>query len=206
MSTADEIHAFWFGTPARTADEQKAKLRRWYMGGPELDREITERFRADVDAAIAGELDGWADDLRGRIALVILLDQFPRSVYRDTPGAYAGDERAQGLAIEAFDRGLDAGLTLDERQFLAMPLLHAENLALQQRFEALTERLVGDAPDEMRPLYGMGLEQARKYLDIITRFGRFPHRNAILGRESTPDELAFLEDWAERAAPTGMKH
>jgi len=202
MSTPEEVLSFWFGTPALGADEQRQKLRRWYQGGAEMDAEIAARFTEDTEKALAGELDHWAKDPRGRVALILLLDQFPRGLFRDTPRAYAGDERARRLALEAFDRGLDRGLSIDERNFLIMPLLHAEDLALQERAISLMDRLVADAPAELQPVYAMGLEQTRKYRDIIARFGRFPHRNQILGRPSSPDELELIKDWASKGPPT----
>jgi uncharacterized protein (DUF924 family) len=202
MGRPEDVLAFWFGAPATTAAELGQKMKRWYQGGPEMDRQIGELFLDDTERALLGERDAWAKDLHGRVALVILLDQFPRSLWRDQPKAYAGDTEAQRLACEAFDKHLDAQLTIDERMFLIMPLMHAENLALQERAISLMDRLVGDAPAELRPVYSMGIEQSRKYRDIIARYGRFPHRNAILGRESTPDELEFLKTWAQKMAPT----
>ena len=129
----DEVLAFWFGTPATTAEEFGKKIKRWYMGGPALDAEIRESFGPLVERGLAGELDDWAQTIRGRLALVLVLDQFPRSVYRNDPRSYAGDAKAQALALEALDRGLAKDLDVEQRNFLVMPLLHAENLALQER-------------------------------------------------------------------------
>ena len=201
MGRPEDVLAFWFGAPATTAAELGQKMKRWYQGGPEVDRQIGELFLDDTERALLGEHDAWARDVHGRVALVILLDQFPRSLWRDQPKAYAGDSEAQRFATESFDKHLDAQLTIDERNFMIMPLLHAENLALQERAIGLMDRLVADAPAELRPVYSMGIEQSRKYRDIIARYGRFPHRNAILGRESTPDEVEFLRTWKEKMAP-----
>ena len=178
---------------------------RWYQGGPELDREIRERFSGAVEAALAGELAAWSRDIGGRVALLLLLDQFTRSIYRDTARAYAGDAEAQRLALEAFDRGLDEGIDHEWHNFLIMPLVHAESVALQERAVAEMERLHSAAPEALRHVYDMGLEQAHKYQEIIARFGRFPHRNAVLGRASTPEETEFLRDWASKAAPEAMR-
>lgn len=205
MSSADEILQFWFGTPARDAGELGQKIKRWYQGGAEMDAEIERRFGETVEQALAGKLDQWAADTRGRLALIILLDQFTRSLFRDTPRAYAGDEVAPRLALELFDQELEEELSIPERNFVIMPLLHAEDLALQERAVAEMARLFDRVDESMRPIWAMGLEQTHKYRDIIRRFGRFPHRNAILGRESTPEEVAFLRDWEAKAAPSGMK-
>jgi uncharacterized protein (DUF924 family) len=196
---------FWFGPPAADAAALRQKVDRWYRGGKALDAEIDEKFRATVDAALAGELDVWASEPRGRLALVLVLDQFPRSIHRDTPLAFAGDPTAQRLVIEALDAGLDRDLHFEERMFLIMPLLHAEHVALQERAVVEMQRLHDEAPAELRPVYGMGLEQARKYRGIISSFGRFPHRNQVLGRQSTPEELALLESWAQKAPPAAMQ-
>lgn len=204
-TTPEEILRFWFGdAPAKTKEELGVKMRRWYQGGTELDREITERFREATDAAIAGELDAWADDPRRIVALIILLDQFPRSIYRNTSRAYAGDARAQKIAVRAFQTGLASTLPLEYRQFLAMPFVHAEDLPMQQLGCDAMSALYAEAPPELQPIVGMGVEQSRKYRDIIGRFGRFPHRNEIHGRKSTPDEIEFLKTWAQNAAPSGM--
>ena len=148
-----------------------------------------------------GELDSWAATPRGRIALIILIDQFTRSIYRDSPRAFAGDVRAQQLSLD----GLATPYPHEERQFLLMPLLHAEDLKLQQLGLDEIEKHVASAPELLRPMFAMGLEQSRKYLDVIARFGRFPHRNAALGRTSTPEEQQFLRDWSERQPPSGMR-
>jgi uncharacterized protein (DUF924 family) len=199
---SDEVLAFWFGEPATTSEEFGRKIRRWFMGGPALDAEIRERFAPLVERALTGELDDWAQTQRGRLALILLLDQFTRSIYRNDPRSFAGDARAQALALEAVERGLEGELTIEERQFLHMPLLHAENLAHQERSVAAVAALVADAPLLYQQFLGMGVEQARKYRDIIARFGRFPHRNAVLGRTSTPEEQQFLVDWEQKMAPS----
>ncbi len=199
----DEVLAFWFGPEAKTPTELRAKLQRWYQGGAALDDHIRKKFGALVEQALSGGLDAWAATPRGRIALIILLDQFTRSIFRDSARAFEGDRKAQQLALEALDSV--ALYTTEERQFLLMPLLHAEDLALQETCVHEMEAHVADAPEALRPLYEMGLEQARKYRYVIEKFGRFPHRNAVLGRRSTPEEEEFLKTWAQRAAPSGMR-
>jgi uncharacterized protein (DUF924 family) len=184
VSRQDDVLGFWFGAAATTPEEMQAKMRRWYQGGEAMDRAIRDEFEHDVERALAGQLDDWAADPHGRVGLVLLLDQFARNLYRDDARAVSG--------AAALDRGIDKVLTLDERLFLIMPLVHAENLAVQEQSIGLMDRVVAEAPVELRPVYAIGMEVTRKNRDVIARFGRFPHRNAALGRESTPDELAFL--------------
>jgi uncharacterized protein (DUF924 family) len=199
----DDVLAFWFGEPARDEAELMNKVRRWFRGGPEMDAEVIAKFGPTVEAALAGSLDSWTATARGRLALVIVLDQFTRNVFRNDPKTYAGDERAQQLALEAFDRGIDRELEFVERMFLSMPLLHAENSALQDRVSKLANGFAKDCPPPYAKMSAMHMEQTTKYREIVRRFGHFPHRNAILGRSSTPDEIEFLRDWSERQAPTG---
>lgn len=205
MSDAHDILVFWFGEPAASVAELQRKLERWFLTNPDFDREIALRFTGDVERALAGELGEWRADGRASLALVVILDQFTRTLFRDQGRAFAGDAAAREIALELFERGLHRGFSLDERHFLIMPLLHAEDLELQKRAGQLCRELVADAPAEFRPLYARSVEQSDKYIDILTRFGRFPHRNAALGRESTEAEVEFLRDWKARQHPTGMR-
>jgi uncharacterized protein (DUF924 family) len=201
----DDVLSFWFGEPAQDAAALGAKQKRWFAGGPDFDREIRERFAPTVERALAGDLDDWVRTIRGRLALILVLDQFTRNIFRETPRAFAGDARAQKLAVEALDAQLDRELGFVERMFLKTPLAHAENLALQERAVVETDKLTSEVADWQRPLFARGVEQARKYREVIARFGRFPHRNAALGRTSTPEEEEFLVGWKERQAPSTAK-
>jgi len=203
LASSEEVLEFWFGSAAVTEADVMAKAMRWFNGGESLDSEVKTRFGETIDAALAGKLDDWAATPRGRLALVIVLDQLTRNAFRGQPRTYAGDTKAQRLATQAFETGLDAPLTVVERMFLSMPLLHAEDVTLQRRSLELARRIGASAPALYAKGFAMHLEQAEKYLAVVTRFGRFPHRNAVLGRHSTPDEQTFLVDWAERAAPKG---
>jgi len=167
---------FWF---------RELTPRQWFSGGgPELDDRVRMRFGDLVRAARAGALDHWAASPRSRLALIIVLDQLPRHVFRDLPGAYASDAKAQTLAREGIEAGMDAYLTLAERQFFYLPLMHAEDGEIQalsvERYTALR--------DEAQAVLGFALG----HRDVVTRFGRFPHRNKILGRASSPEEQEFL--------------
>ncbi|HEY3236394.1 MAG TPA: DUF924 family protein [Polyangiaceae bacterium] len=195
----EEVLAFWFGEPPADEADLKAKILRWFRGGPEFDREVTQRFRDTVEAAIRGELEVWAETPRGRLALVILLDQMARNIFRDHPHCYDGDARAQKLSLEAFDQGIDRELDVMERLFLSMPLLHAEDLTLQKRLSGIAVSLASGAPPLYQAVCNGQIEQSAKYMEVISRFGRFPHRNQLLGRTSTPEELEFLKSWRREA-------
>jgi uncharacterized protein (DUF924 family)/glutathione S-transferase len=205
LASSEEVLEFWFGCAAATEADVMAKAKRWFNGGEILDTEVKARFGETIEAALAGKLDDWATTPRGRLALVILLDQLTRNAFRGDARTYAGDTKAQRLATEALETGLDAPLSTIERAFLSMPLLHAEDVGLQRRSLELAQRIAASAPPLHAKGSAMHLEQAEKYLAVVTRFGRFPHRNAILGRRSTPEEQAFLVDWAERAPPQGAR-
>jgi uncharacterized protein (DUF924 family) len=175
---------FWFGAPGSAAHGKSR--REWFAKDPAFDEEIRRRFLALHASAALGECDRWAATPRELLALVIVLDQFSRNLYRDDPRAFTQDERALSAARILVDKGWDAQLSPLERQFAYLPFEHAEDLAEQDRCVALMTAL--EAFDETR-----GLAQwAEKHRAIIRRFGRFPHRNAVLGRESTPEEAAFL--------------
>jgi uncharacterized protein (DUF924 family) len=198
----EDVLTFWLGAAAKVPDELMYKFRRWYQGGPELDVEIAARFRDVIERALTGGLNDWNETKRGRLALVIVLDQFARNVHRGTPRAYAGDARALSLALEMLERGDLEGLSSEERLFVMMPLVHAEYVAMQERAVELAENVVVDEPNaELKAAWAVGAARTRHYRDIIRRFGRFPHRNAILGRPSTAAELAFLEEEAKAPSP-----
>ena len=199
-----DVLGYWFRDPPFDATASMPWMRRWFQGGPEVDREIVARFATAVEAAVAGGFPSWEAEPRDRLALVILLDQFTRNVFRDDPRTFAGDPRAQRLAVDALDRGLDRPLSFWERLFLGMPLRHAEDAAFQRRGLAQARQLVEECPPALESIAAMSVEQSEKYLGIVERFGRFPHRNETLGRISTPEEEAFLVDWSEKQPPRGM--
>jgi uncharacterized protein (DUF924 family) len=189
----DEVLGFWLEPKPLTEEGLQQRGRLWFAGGPELDREIKERFGALVERARAGELDAWTKSLRGTLALVILLDQFPRNVYRGTPAAFESDARAVELVQAGFDAGQFATADGLELMFLTLPFSHAEDLALQRRSCAIAVRTALAARPEWKKTLVGAFDFSRKHLDVIARFGRFPHRNAVLGRAPTPEELEYLE-------------
>ncbi len=196
-STPPEAKAvldFWLGDGLERGWCSDNRDDLWFAGGPKLDATIRERFGALVEQALNGELGDWEANMETRLALVLLLDQVPRNIHRGHPRAFAGDLRAQQLVRQALASGLDRDLAKVGRVFLYMPLVHAENLALQDEAVTRFQQLRDSSPPELREKLDRNLQFAQLHRDIVQRFGRFPHRNAALCRESTPEELAFLKD------------
>jgi uncharacterized protein (DUF924 family) len=191
---AEEVLSYWFPEDINNADPEARRRQgeRWMHGGPEVDREISERFGQVLEQARRGELDHWADTPRGRLALTVVLDQFSRNVYRGSLLSYAQDEKALELALEGIDAGMDRELSPMERIFFWMPLGHSEDLALQERVVRHQQEEAANAPPHLRAMAEFGISQAKGARDVIARFGRHPHRNEILGRESTPEEIEYL--------------
>lgn len=193
MERMEEILTFWFGESEDPLAYDAGRMDLWFRSGRSYDALVRERFAVDLARAAAGELDAWLETPRGTLALVIVLDQFSRHTHRGTARAFAQDARAQRIVGAGVTRGVDRKLKPIERAFFYLPLEHAEDPALQDQSVTLHERLLAELPPEHREDYRGFLEHARKHRDIIARFGRFPHRNAILGRDSTEEEIAFLE-------------
>ena len=199
--SATDILEFWLGAPARTPEQLIAKFQRWYQGSRELDETIRQRYGALVERALAGELEAWKATAHGRLALIVLLDQFTRNLYRGTARAYAGDEAALPLALDTIEGDAFRFYTIEERLFVIMPLVHAESVAMLSRGVALADEMVVDAAEALRGPWSFGAERVRGYRALIERFGRFPARNAYLGRSSTAAELAYLTEEAQRESP-----
>jgi len=159
---------------------------------------VIDRFAATLVDATAGRLDHWTATPRTRLALVIVVDQFPHHIHRDQPQAFATDPQALALSLDALAAGEDRQLAPIERVFLYLPLEHAESLSMQDRSVALYETLASEAAADERTLFDNFLDYARKHRDVVARFGRFPHRNAILGRPSSEAELEFLKQPGSR--------
>lgn len=183
------IHQFWFGPLDAAGLAAPAQERLWFSGGAEFDAAVAARFGGLVPRGLAGEFDHWAADDRGLIALVLLLDQFTRNVFRGTPGAFAGDGKALAAAQTAIADGRHRALPAIHRVFLYLPLEHCEDLAVQEQSVRLFTELAGSSGARAT---GDFLRYAVAHRDVIARFGRFPHRNAILGRSSNPDELGHM--------------
>lgn len=194
----DAILDYWFGDSLNDPKRIDARNRFWFQAGKRQDQEIRERFGAAVEAAAAGELDDWAERPRAALALILLLDQFTRNLYRGQREAFAGDPKAQQVCLAGIERGLDRKLAPVERVFFYMPLEHAEDCALQDRSLAVFKALAREAPEAQRPTFDVFVKHAREHRETVHRFGRFPHRNGVLGREPTPEEDAYLGDGGKR--------
>ena len=195
MDTPATIHAFWFGATADEDDEPGIVARQsalWWKKQPEVDAEIRLRFAPLVARAAVGELDDWLASPRGRLAQILLTDQFPRNIWRGQAAAFAFDVLALRWAKETIARGLDRDARPIERVFLYLPLEHSEDLADQREAVRLFDALGGEVAAAARPAFAGYLDYARRHLEIIERFGRFPHRNAALGRETSAAEAEFL--------------
>ena len=195
---AEEVLDFWFADAPVDPDALARRNRVWFQGGEPFDRECTERFADTLKAAARGELDAWKNTPRGRLALIILLDQFSRNVYRGTADAFKQDDQALALCKEGLDLGHDRQLAPCERTFFYMPLEHAEDRDVQRLSVHLFERLAEEAPQKWQAQLLANAGYARDHRKIVEEFGRFPHRNAVLGRASTPAEEAYLAGDAPR--------
>jgi uncharacterized protein (DUF924 family) len=196
MDEARKVRDFWFGKTPLSPEQLPRRMELWFGARPDLKQQVDDtlrsRFGALVERALAGDLDQWADGPRRRLSLILLLDQFPRNIFRGTPRAYAGDERALSLALTGMQSVADAALNPVERIFFYMPLQHAESLDVQDESVAAYRRLAEEAPETLRTVFQGCLDFAERHRAVIQRFGRFPHRNAILGRDTTPEEAAWL--------------
>ncbi|MDD1506699.1 DUF924 family protein [Pseudomonas sp. CNPSo 3701] len=189
---------WWFG-PASTAVQSAAeKHKLWFGKRDAQDAEALERFGLLVEQAITGELQGWSADPHGWLAQVLLLDQLPRMIHRDTPLAFAGDARARELVEQGITLGWDRELSPLQRVFIYLVLEHAENPLQQTRAVQLFGDLAKQASEAERELFAGFLDYAVRHQQVIERFGRFPHRNEILGRVSSADELRFLAEPGSR--------
>jgi uncharacterized protein (DUF924 family) len=198
MDEARQVRDFWFGKLPMTARTLDQRLKLWFPEdeSPDVrqsrDKAIRARFGRLVDRAIRGELASWADSPRRCLSLLILLDQFPRNIYRDTARAFAGDDQAVAITLSGMESAADGALHIVERIFFYMPLQHCEVREVQEESVAAYRRLLMEAPQELRGAFADALKAAEEHRAIIERFGRFPHRNRALERVSTPDEDAWL--------------
>lgn len=184
---------FWFGTPGDPERERHRRI--WFRATPEFDAALSAAFLADYERAAAGDLAAWEEAPQPALALVLLLDQIPRNIFRATPRAYASDAQALAVADRALGHGFDRLVAPAWRLFFYMPFHHSESLADQRRSVALFATLPRD-PD--RGSSGSMRRYGHPYPEVIERFGRFPHRNAILGRQSTAAEIEFLNEAVRR--------
>jgi uncharacterized protein (DUF924 family) len=198
MERPHDILDFWFGTGPWTRERLDERTRFWFGGdGPEAQRardaDIRVKLEPLLERAAKGEFASWASSPKRRLALILLLDQVPRNAYRGTAAAFAFDREALALAAEGLQLAADAALDPVERVFFYLPLEHAESMEAQEAAVAAFNRLVAESPPELRDWVAYTAQYAVKHRDVIAQFGRFPHRNAMLKRESTPEERAWLD-------------
>ena len=199
MDEARSVREFWFGKLPLSPEALSERMEFWFgEEAPQLagdrDVQIRTRFGELFERAASGQLAHWADSPRRRLSLIILLDQFPRNMFRGSARAFAYDEKALALTLSGMQSGADAALDAVERIFFYMPLQHAESPEVQDESVAAYRRLLAEAPAELRASFAGVLEYAENHRSIIDRFRRFPHRNRLLGRESTPAEEGWLRE------------
>jgi len=182
---------FWFGTSDPGAQVQ-ARMGDWFHGTPELDAEVRRRFGDAYQEAVVGRAEGMLATPGGRLAYIILIDQFSRNIHRASPDAFSADGRSLRASIDGIAAGVDRGFGLHQRAFFYLPLEHAEDRDLQARSVALFTALREDAPPALKPQAQVYLDFAVRHRELVERFGRFPHRNATLGRTTTIEEFAWL--------------
>lgn len=186
----ESVLSFWFGDDSLHPTQRQSV---WFNPTPEFDLQVAARFASMVEEAATGAFDDWGKTSGGALALVILLDQFPRHIHRGDPRAFSHDRHARKIAETAIDRKLDHQLLAVERIFLYLPLEHSEDPIPQNRAVALFSALLEEAPEHEKKLVAEALVYAIRHRDVIRQFGRFPHRNAVLGREDTNEEREFLK-------------
>ena len=200
---AQDVLDFWFGDDPLVPAEIPQRIRLWFGGDdpPEIrelrDDDMAQRFSPLLRQAAAGELDEWAGSPHRLLALVLLLDQIPRNVYRGTARAFQQDDKALELAQEGMRTGADCALSPIQRVFLYMPLQHSESTDVQEESVAAFRGLLQEVPDKHRPVFEGCLDFAELHQKIVQRFGRFPHRNHVLGRSSSEAEQSYLDDEGE---------
>jgi len=194
MCDCEELLEFWFGTAVDEAVVIAERSDLWWSKDPAHDRLCKERFADAMAAARADELDAWEASARGRLGLILLLDQIPRTLYRDSAEAFTSDEKARSMAAAGIGLRQDTDLRYCERVFFYLPFMHSEDLEDQEQSVALYRGLLTAAPSSLEELFSGNLDYAIAHRDVIQRFGRFPHRNAVLERESTEEELAYLAE------------
>ena len=188
----DAIIEFWFREQELTAPQIDQRMNVWFGSDEVFDHECKKEFSDDVDRATEGKLDHWAHEPRGRLALILLLDQFRRNIYRGTAAAFAEDKAALKLCVEGAMARKDQGLTPVQRAFFYMPLQHTESAKVQAKSVELFTKLAETVSPTFRETFETMTQFAELHRDIIDQFGRFPHRNRLLNRENTPEENEYL--------------
>ena len=188
----EKILSFWFKEQALTAPQIDRRMDKWFGEDPVFDHEIAKEFGSDIELASQGQLDYWAADPRGRLALILLIDQFRRNIHRNTEKAFSLDKLALKLCVEGAMQKEDMSLSPIQRVFFYMPLQHAESKKVQEKSVALYNKLAESVSPTYRETFETVAQFAELHKDIIDQFGRFPHRNKLLGRANTPEEDEYL--------------
>jgi uncharacterized protein (DUF924 family) len=203
MAVPEDVLEFWFADAASSPDVARERNKFWFNGNPETDSEIWKIFE-DVITDAAGDIyDQWGETGLGRLALIILLDQFPRNIYRGTSEVFRYDERALALAGQGVTLGQLAGLSIPEQAFFLMPYQHSEDISVQRAGIQLMQAMTNEASEEWQAIAQGHLDFAVRHHDIVAAYGRFPHRNSLLGRSSTEAEAEFLTDGGETFGQAG---
>lgn len=190
----EDVLDFWFGELDELGRAAPNQRKLWWTKSEAFDATVRSQFLDDYEAIVAGDREVWRSTSRGALAMIIVLDQFSRNMFRGTPKMFAADPLAREVCCEGLDAGFDAELDFDERVFFYLPLEHSEEDDLHERCNEVFGRMVDDAPESLKEDAKYYLDFAERHRAIITRFGRYPHRNEILGRPSTPEETKFLEE------------
>jgi uncharacterized protein (DUF924 family) len=189
----DDVLWFWLGNLDGDGLAEDALTQRWWRKDSAFDHEVAAKFEPTWQAIMAGDREAWLEAPHSRLAYVIVLDQFSRNMFRDTPRAFEGDATALRVAADGVERGMDRSLHGHERVFFYMPFMHSEQLAVQERGVELFTALRDQSEGRVREAVAGNVDYAKRHRDMIARWGRFPHRNRILGRPSTPAEVEFLK-------------
>lgn len=190
---ADKILQYWFGEAEGILLPTQEQTHKWFAGDPLVDADIMDNFSEEHKDAISGHYEVWENHHRGTLALIVVMDQFSRHMFRNTPHAFAYDQKALDLCLRGIEREYDHLLSLLERAFFYFPLMHSESTEMQSFSVRAFQMLVSLSFPETRSIYEQFLEYAVRHYEAIRQFGRFPQRNEFLGRESTPEELEYLK-------------
>ncbi|MFA9410364.1 MAG: DUF924 family protein [Deltaproteobacteria bacterium] len=190
----EDVLDFWFGELNELGCSSPEHRKRWWTKSDAFDEAIKSHFLHEYEAVVAGERETWRNTARGTLSYIIVLDQFSRNMFRGTPEMFTADELAREACREGLDAGLGAELEFDERVFFYLPLEHSESMEDHERCLEIFHDLLSSAPEPLEADAKNYLDFAKAHKAIVERFGRYPHRNATLGRASTPEEIEFLEE------------
>ena len=204
MAQPDDVLEFWFADACESPEATAARSEFWFTANPETDKDVWQFFGDVMIDAAAGFYDNWTDTAHGRLALILVLDQFPRNIFRGTSEVYVHDARALELAGQGVTLGQLAGLTVPEQAFFLMPYQHSEDISVQRAGVALMQAMVDEATEEWRKVAAGYFDFAVRHHDIVAAYGRFPHRNNLLGRSSTEAEDLFLAEGGESFGQAGQ--